>query len=155
MRVGVIGAGSISGIYLDNLINKFQNMSIIAIASKNINNAREKALKYGLMLQTTEELINNPEVELIINLTPVGVHYELIKASLLAGKHVYTEKTLADSLEKAKELLELADEKGLMLCSAPDTFMGAAYQTARNAIDDGVIGDVSLSQYHQIEIIEY
>ncbi len=143
MRVGVIGSGAISGIYLDNMINKFENIEVIAIASNQVETAKQKGVKYGIKVQTTEELINNPEIEMIVNLTPVGAHYELIRASLLAGKHVYTEKTLTDNIEKAKELLDIANEKKLMLCSAPDTFLGAAYQTARNAIDEGLIGRVS------------
>ncbi len=143
MKVGIIGSGAISSIYLENMITKFENIDVIAIASKNIENAIEKAKKYDIKALTTEKLINNPEIELIVNLTPVGAHYELIKAALLAGKHVYTEKTLTDDLEKAKELVEIANKKGLLLCSAPDTFLGAAYQTARRAIDEGLIGDVS------------
>lgn len=70
------------------------------------------------------------------------MHYELIKKALLAGKHVYTEKTMTDEVNKAKELVELAEEKGLYLGSAPDTFLGAALQTARRAIDDGILGEI-------------
>lgn len=143
MNVGIIGSGVISDIYLENMIHKFEQTNVIAIASKHIENARKKAEKFNIIAQNVEELIHNPEIELIVNLTPVGAHYEIIKAALLAGKHVYTEKTLTDNLESAKELVELAEEKGLVLCSAPDTFMGAAYQTARHAIDAGLIGEVN------------
>ena len=61
-------------------------------------------------------------IEMVVNLTPVGAHYDLIKSALLAGKHVYTEKTITDDVTKAKELLDLAEEKNLYLGAAPDTF---------------------------------
>lgn len=141
--IGVIGTGAISDIYLKNMSQKFGNLELEAIASRHFENAVKKAKEYGLKAQTTEELIHNPKVDLIVVLTPVGSHYELIKAALLAGKHVYTEKTITEDLVKAKELIDLANEKGLYLGSAPDTFMGAAYQTAQRAIDSGLIGEVN------------
>lgn len=143
LYVGVIGTGAISDIYLKNMSQKFNNLELEAIASKHFENAVRKAEEYGIKAQTTEELIHNPKVDLIVILTPVGSHYELIKAALLAGKHVYTEKTITDNLVNAKELIDIANEKGLCLGSAPDTFMGAAYQTAQRAIDSGLIGEVN------------
>ena len=66
----------------------------------------------------------------------------MTKAALLAGKHVYSEKPLAADWDEGRELVALAEEKGLMLGGAPDTFMGAGIQTCRKLIDEGVIGDV-------------
>lgn len=63
--------------------------------------------------------------------------------ALEAGKHVYTEKTMTLAPETAAKLIELAEEKHLYLGSAPDTFLGSALQTARKAIDDGLIGEVT------------
>lgn len=142
MKVGVIGSGAISDIYLSNMIEKFDNLEVICIASKHPEHAKAKAEKYNIAACSVEELLENPEVEMVVNLTPASVHYELIKKALLAGKHVYTEKTMTDEVNKAKELVELAEEKGLYLGSAPDTFLGAALQTARRAIDDGILGEI-------------
>lgn len=142
MNVGVIGAGAISDIYLKNMINEHDSLKVFAIAANHIENARKKADEYGIEACTVEELLANPQIEMVVNLTPVGAHYDLVKAALLAGKHVYTEKTITDDPEKAKELLELAEEKNLYLGAAPDTFLGAAWQTARTAIDEGVIGEI-------------
>ncbi len=143
MKVGVIGSGAISGIYLKNMIERFDNLEVIAIADRRGVGAGEKAKAYGIEAVTVEALLSHPEVEMIVNLTPVGTHYDLIKSALLAGKHVYTEKTLTSDPVQAKELLDLADENGLYLGSAPDTFMGSALQSARQAIDDGIIGEVN------------
>ncbi len=143
LNVGVIGSGAISNIYLENMINKFDNVEVVAVASKNFGNAEKKAKEFNLEAKTTEELINDLNIDLIVILTPVGSHYELIKKSLLAGKHVYTEKTITESLDQAKELLEIANEKNLFIGSAPDTFMGGAFQSARSAIESGMLGEVN------------
>ena len=132
---GVVGAGAISDIYLKNMIHRFDNLSVKSICAGHIENAQKKAREYGVQAVTMEEMLDDPEIRLIVNLTPAHVHYSVIRAALEHGKHVYTEKTLTDDLEKSAELVELAREKGLYLGSAPDTFLGAALQTARAAID--------------------
>lgn len=141
-RVGVIGSGAISDIYLSNMIEKFDRLEVIAVASKHLENAKKKAEQYNIKACTVEELLADESIDMVVNLTPASAHYELIKAALLAGKHVYTEKTITDDVDKAKELLQLADEKGLYLGSAPDTFLGAALQTARGVIDAGTLGEI-------------
>ncbi len=142
MKVGVIGAGVISDIYLENMIHMFDNLTVIAVSSVPMEGAIEKAKKYGIEARTTEEIFVDPEIEAAVILTPVGTHYELIKQALLSGKHVYTEKTIASNTTQAKELCCIADEKGLYLGSAPDTFLGAAAQTAKQAIDSGMLGEI-------------
>ncbi len=146
MRVGVIGAGAISGIYLKNMTTLFSDtLEVVCIAARNLAHAEKRASEYGPGIRacTVDELLADPAVELVVVLTPVGTHAELIHRALLAGKHVYTEKTIADSPDKAAELLKLADERGLWLGSAPDTFLGSALQTARKALDDGLAGEVN------------
>lgn len=146
MRTGVIGCGAISDIYLKNMINRFDNLEVAACAANHLENAVKKARKYGLKACTVEELLADPSIELVVVLTPAPTHYELVKRALNAGKHVYTEKTITISTETARELLNLADEKGLYLGAAPDTFLGASWQTARELIDGGRIGEVTSFQ---------
>ena len=143
MKTGVIGAGFISQIYLQNMTQKFDNLDVIAVADLNIENARKRAEEFGIYGCTVEELLQNKEIEMVVVLTPVGAHYNVIRQALEAGKHVYTEKTITDSTSTARELLELADSKGLYLGSAPDTFLGSAIQTAKMAIEDGMLGDIN------------
>ncbi|MFW2504167.1 VOC family protein [Clostridium diolis] len=142
MKIGVIGAGIISEIYLLNMIEKFDNIEVIAIADLNMDNAKKRAEQFGISACTMDELMKNPEIEMVVNLTPVGAHYSVIKDALTAGKHVYTEKTITNDSAKAAELLELADAKGLYLGSAPDTFLGSAIQTAKMAIEDKLLGEI-------------
>ncbi len=142
MNVGVIGAGAISGIYLENMIRRFKGLQVKAISSAHMESARKKAAEWGLQARTTEEILADPEIEMVVILTSASVHYPLIKEALLNGKHVYSEKTITDDFEQAKELRELAAAKGLYLGCAPDTFLGSALQAARAAIDRGLLGDI-------------
>ena len=142
MRVGVIGAGIISEIYLTNMIHRFDNLEVVAICSQRMDSARRRAAQFGIEARTLDEILSDDSIELIVNLTPTPAHEAIIRRALEAGKHVYTEKTLTGSHETAFALRNLAAEKGLWLGSAPDTFLGAALQTARKAIDDGLLGEV-------------
>ena len=142
VRVAVIGSGIISDIYLKNMTQRFDILDVRALGSAHIENARRPE-QYGLPARTVDEILADPDIEMIVNLTPASVHEEIIRRALEAGKHVYTEKTLTAGYPSAKALCALAAEKGLWLGSAPDTFMGAALQTARRAIDDGLIGEVT------------
>lgn len=142
LHIGIIGSGALSGIYLDNLSTRFLNVELEAISSKGMASAKHKAEQYHIRALTTEDMINDPNIDMVVILTPVQTHYELIKKSLLAGKHVYTEKTMTETYAQAKELCDLADSKGLYLGCAPDTFLGIGFQTARKALDDNIIGTI-------------
>ncbi len=143
VTAGVVGAGIISEIYLKNMTTLFPHLRVKAVSAVHADHAKARAEQFGISWCTTDELLSDPEIDLIVNLTPLGAHYGIIKAALEAGKHVYTEKTLTDDLTKAEELLTLAEKKGLVLAGAPDTFLGSGVQTARSALDQGLIGRVT------------
>ena len=141
MKTAVIGSGRISEEYLRNMIHTFNNLDVVGCSSASMESAKKRAAEFGIRAMTNEEIFADPAIELVIVLVPAPAHYGLIEQALLAGKHVYTEKTMTVSLEDARRLVTLANEKGLYLGSAPDTFLGAAWQTARKALDDGLIGE--------------
>ncbi len=143
MRTGVIGAGAISGIYLNNLKNMFDCFELVSVAANHIENAEKKAEEFGIWACTVDEMLDDETIELVIILTPAGSHYDLIRRALLAGKHVYSEKTIAQNSIQAKELMDLAAINHLYLGSAPDTFLGSAFQTAKKAVEDGTIGEIN------------
>ena len=143
MRIGFVGVGAISGIYLENLTKRFNDeLEIIGVCDLIRERAENAVKKYNIpkLYKDMHELFADPEVDIVLNITRPDEHFEVTKAALLAGKHVYSEKPLASTLEGAKELVALALEKHLELGGAPDTFMGAGIQTCRKLIDDGVIG---------------
>ncbi len=143
LNVGVIGAGAISGIYLENMTNMFDNIRPVAVCAAHVEKAEAKAAQFGIRACTLDEMLFDPDIDICVNLTPVNAHYEIIRRALMAGKHVYTEKTICETVAQASELCALADEKNLYLGSAPDTFLGSAIQSARKAIDEGLIGDIN------------
>ena len=146
MKTAVVGCGAISDIYLQNMIQRFSCLEVVSCCAKHRSSAEKKAAQYGLQASTLDAICADPSIELIVNLTPATEHTAIIRQALEAGKHVYTEKVLTADFEEAKELLALADARGLRLGCAPDTFLGGALQTARWALDGGMIGEVTSVQ---------
>ncbi|MBB5266034.1 putative dehydrogenase [Catenibacillus scindens] len=139
--IGIIGCGTISDVYLTNITQHYHNVKVIACADMFLEKAEAAKEKFNLPKAcTVDELLANPEVELVVNLTIPAAHYEINMKALNAGKNVYCEKPLALNLEDAEATVKLAKEKGLIACSAPDTFLGAGVQTCRKMIDEGKIG---------------
>ncbi|MDR2600361.1 MAG: Gfo/Idh/MocA family oxidoreductase [Oscillospiraceae bacterium] len=140
VKVGIIGCGNISGIYLDNLTKKFHNVEPIAVADKVNEKAINSAKKYDILSCSVDELLANVEIDIVLNLTTPESHFDINMASLLAGKHVYCEKPLAITREEGAKTVELAKKKGLLIACAPDTFLGGGLQTCIKLINDGWIG---------------
>lgn len=140
-KVGIIGCGNISGIYLQNCTKVFKNLELVAVADIDMSRAKAKAEEYGVPKAcTVKELLADPEIEIVINLTIPVAHAEVNMMALEAGKNVHVEKPLAIKREDGRKMLELARSKGLLVGCAPDTFMGGGIQTCRKLIDDGWIG---------------
>ncbi|MBM7570414.1 Gfo/Idh/MocA family protein [Aquibacillus albus] len=140
IKVGLIGCGNISGIYLKT-IPKFSLLEMVACADIDLDKATEKAKEYNVPKAcSVEELLSIPEIDIVVNLTIPSAHAEVSLKVLEAGKHVYVEKPLAVTREDGKRILEKAEEKGLRVGSAPDTVLGGGIQTCRKLIEDGWIG---------------
>ncbi len=140
VRTGVIGCGAISGAYLA-MGKNFPAVEFVACADLDMDRARAKAKEYGVPRATSvDELLKDPAIELVLNLTIPRAHAAVSLACLDAGKHVYSEKPLGTSREEGRKISELARAKKLKVGSAPDTFMGAGIQTARKLIEEGAIG---------------
>ncbi|WP_019911186.1 Gfo/Idh/MocA family protein [Paenibacillus sp. HW567] len=140
VKVGIIGCGKISGIYMENC-QKFALLDLAACADMDPARAAEQAANYGIpLVYTVDQLLEDPEIEIVINLTIPAAHAEISTRALEAGKHVYVEKPLTVTREEGRRVLDLAAEKGLLVGSAPETFLGAGIQTALKLIEDGVIG---------------
>ena len=143
VKTAIVGCGMISDAYLNTMINKFKILDVVGCCDMNLDKAQTTAQKYGIKVLSMEEILADGSIEIVVNLTTPVAHYPVIKQLLEAGKHVYTEKVLSVELEHAAELVKIADQKNLYLGAAPDTFLGSAIQTARYAVDSGMIGDVT------------
>jgi len=141
MRVGVIGCGSISSTYLENS-KRFEEFEIVGCADKDMNSAitRCDETKIGNAVHI-EELLADETIDLVINLTPPSAHVKVSTMILEAGKHLYSEKPIALTSEEGQKLIQLAEWKRLKIGCAPDTFLGAACQTAKKIIESGKIGE--------------
>lgn len=143
IKTAVIGCGMISNIYIKNFINLFSVIDLVALCDVNEKAALEKSEFFHIPVRSMEDILADPQIVMVVNLTGPAVHYSVIKTCLEAGKHVFTEKTLCADFERGQELVRIAKEKNLYLGVAPDTFLGAGLQTARFALDHGLIGKVT------------
>ncbi|MBO1075199.1 Gfo/Idh/MocA family protein [Roseomonas marmotae] len=139
VKVGLIGCGNISAAYL-RAAPLFPELRIAACADLNESQARARAEEFGLRAVTVDALLDDPEIEIVLNLTTPQAHVPVGLDALAHGKHVHAEKPLAPTVAEGRRLIEAARRAGLRVGSAPDTFLGGAHQTARKLIDDGAIG---------------
>ena len=139
-RVGVLGCGVISRQYVANA-KAFDSFELVSCADLDPSQAEALADGNGLNVASVDELIGDPAIDVILNLTPPGAHVAVVRACLAAGKHVYTEKPLATETADAAELVAEARRLGLRIGCAPDTFLGSAYQAGRALLDAGAIGE--------------
>ncbi len=141
IKVGIVGAGAISGAYLKRL-PMFENLEVAACADLIAERAKAKAAEFNIPKAcSVRQLLRDPEIGIVLNLTVPKAHAKVALAALKAGKSVYSEKPMAVKPRDARRILALAAEKGLRTGGAPDTFLGAGLQTCRKAIDDGLIGE--------------
>jgi len=139
-KTAIIGSGMISAVYLNTLCKFFKITEVAGCSDIVPERSKKRAEEYNIKQMTTEEIINDPEIRIVVILTEAPFHYELTKQALNAGKHVYCEKMMAVDLAEGEELAALAKEKKLQYTVAPDAFLGAGLQTARWIIDSGMIG---------------
>lgn len=142
VKTAVIGAGMISPAYLDSFYHKFSIIDLVGISDIVSEKSKEKAEIFKTKQLTNEQILNDPEIELVLNLTYPSAHYEVSKSILNAGKHCYSEKMMSTTLSEAQELGRISRGKNLMFAAGPDTFFGAAEQTARLIVEKGLIGEV-------------
>ncbi|NUS11711.1 MAG: Gfo/Idh/MocA family oxidoreductase [Streptomyces sp.] len=140
LRVGMVGAGKISGQYLDT-IARLDGLRLTAVTDLDPARAKEAAERTGAgTAGSVAELVERDDVDAVLNLTIPAVHAEVALAAIAAGKHVYGEKPLAATRAEATAILTAARTAGVRVGSAPDTVLGTGTQTARKAVDDGLIG---------------
>jgi predicted dehydrogenase len=140
INIGIIGCGTISSIYME-MGKLFPSLHVTACADIDEERARAQAAKHDIPnVYTVAELLADPAIDIVINLTIPQAHAEVALAALEAGKSVYNEKPLAISREDARRTLDVAAARGLRVGCAPDTFLGGGLQTCRALIDQGVIG---------------
>ncbi|ULH17222.1 Gfo/Idh/MocA family oxidoreductase (plasmid) [Deinococcus sp. KNUC1210] len=139
LLVGIVGTGVISRAYLE-IARDLGLFRVAAVTDLDLSRAEALAQEFGVRALPMDELLASSEIGAVVNLTPPAAHAGVSLAALNAGKHVYSEKPLATSREDGQAILETAARLGLRVGCAPDTFLGAGLQTARELLDAGTIG---------------
>lgn len=139
-HVGLVGCGVIARNYVRGAAG-FDTFDVVACADLDAAAAEAFAVEHELLASPVDELVADPGLDVILNLTPPVAHAAITRAALQQGKHVYTEKPVATSVADARDLVEEAAARGLRLGCAPDTFLGSAYETGRELIERGAIGE--------------
>ena len=140
LKVGIIGCGNIAAQYLDTF-SRLSSVDLVAVADLVPERAAEVAARVpGVQALSIDELLAEPSIQLVVNLTIPAAHAEVALRIIAAGKEVYTEKPLTSDAESAAAVLDAADAAGVWVGCAPDTVLGTGLQTARKAVDDGLIG---------------
>ena len=147
-RVGIIGCGNIAPSYVRTLA-ELGWIEVAAFADGVPERAQRFAAEHAALVgperagaaMGVDELLADASVDAVVNLTPAHMHAAVTRSVLEAGKAAFSEKPLGIDLDEGRALHDLARACGLRLGCAPDTFLGAGLQTARDAIDRGVIGE--------------
>ncbi|MDT0317014.1 Gfo/Idh/MocA family protein [Streptomyces millisiae] len=139
-RIGILGSGNIFGRYVAGMA-RYPELPIVRVGDIDPARAKQAAVEHSIPAWGDDaELYADESVDIIVNLTPPVHHARTIVTALEAGKHVYVEKPLGTTVEEGRAVLDAAAASGRVLGSAPDTFLGSASQTARRAIDAGLVG---------------
>jgi predicted dehydrogenase len=145
MRIAIVGTGYVADFYLTTLANH-PALTLLGVTDRDEAKARRFAGYHGLhCYRDLGELLADGRVELVVNLTNPSSHYQVSRAALLAGKHVYSEKPLSTSFPEARELVELAEARGLSVAGAPCGLLSEAAQTAAKVLREGRLGTVRLA----------
>lgn len=147
LGIGFIGTGNISSAYLKAILGKdgmpgFPVLDIKALSDMRPEAASARASEFGLKAMSIEDMLADPEIGLVVNLTIPRAHVEVGLKCLAARKHVYSEKPLGITFAEGRKLLDAANAAGLRIGSAPDTFLGGAHQQARAVVDSGALGQI-------------
>ncbi len=139
LKVGLIGTGNIAPAYIQGCA-PFDIIEITACADILLDRAQDFAAEHGLIACGVDSLLAREDIDIVVNLTIPAAHAEVSLQIIEAGKHAYSEKALAINREDGEKIIKAAQAAGLRMGCAPDTFLGGGLQSARKAIDEGLIG---------------
>ena len=140
MKIAYVGCGYVFDIYMRTAWGH-PELEVCGIFDIDLARSATVSRHYGYTIYPSyDALLSDPEVEIVVNLTSIGSHYDAIKRALEAGKHVYSEKPVTTDLAQTRELFALAEARGLVLTGAPCNLYSDAVGTVWKAIRDGAIG---------------
>ena len=137
-KAALIGSGDISHIYLENMVRRFNVLELVGCSDISEERSRARAEEFGISQLTNEQILSDPEIDRVINTTYPTAHYEVSRAALEAGKHVFSEKMIAVALDEGRVLAELGRKPGRYPSAAPDPVLGPGRPTVRTHSPHGM-----------------
>lgn len=143
-RVGLIGLGAISYAHEAGYSEMGEQCQIVAMCDINEEEVNNRIGMYDGSKGYTryQDLLENPDVDMVDIIVPHVLHYEIAKAALLKGKHVLVEKPITVKSEQGQELIDLAKQAGLKFSVAENTHFVTAYLKAEQILQQGTLGDI-------------
>ena len=139
-KIAIVGTGFVADYYMTTLANHPQ-IELAGVWDRDAGRLAAFAAFHGTRrYESMQDVLGDAETRIVVNLTPPASHFEVSKAALDAGKHVYCEKPLAMSFGEAKALTDLANSKGLTLCAAPANALSDAFDEFAVRLASGAIG---------------
>ena len=148
LRWGIVSTGRAADVLVGPAINEAEDSKIVAVYSRDQEKADAYAAKHGAAhaYSSYDDLLGDPDVDVVYIASPNSLHYEQVVAAAKAGKHIYCDKPLAMNAEEARKAVAAAKDAGVRLGVNFQTRHYAANQEAARLIRDGVIGDVTLME---------
>lgn len=144
MKIAIVGCGFVADYYLSTLPFHPQ-LELVGVTDQIAERTQKFASFHSVpSYEKLDDLLADSQVDIVLNLTNPRSHYEVSKAALNAGKHVYSEKPLAMSISDAKELVDLAQDRNLHISSAPCSALSETAQTIWKALRNQIVGKVRL-----------
>ncbi|RCS25706.1 gfo/Idh/MocA family oxidoreductase [Phyllobacterium salinisoli] len=150
MKIAILGTGFVADYYMTTLPNH-PSLQLAGVYDRDPERLKQFCAFYDVRAYAgLDEVLADPDIAIVVNLTTPENHYEISKRTLEAGKHVYCEKPLAMRFEEAQDLVALASRRRLTLCAAPANALSDANRLVRKALSDRAIGTPRLV-YAQME----
>lgn len=142
MRIAIVGCGYVADYYVKTM-KLHPELDLVGVMDRNLERAKKFSNYHSVpAYDSFEQLLNDSQVEIVLNLTNPYSHFEVSKACLEAGKHVYSEKPLAMDFSEAKQLVELAKSKNLYISAAPCSILNESAQTLWKALREEKVGPI-------------
>ena len=146
VRIGVIGAGRIGKIHIENLVYRVPDATVVAVADVDVENTKKWAAKYGItkVLAEPKELINDPKIDGVVICSPTDTHAEYVIEAARVGKQIFCEKPIAQKLDATKQALTAVEEAGVKLQIGFNRRFDANFKAIRQLVESGKIGEPHL-----------
>lgn len=150
-KIAVLGCG----IWGRNIVRNFYNLNALGMVCDLDDENLAKVKEQYPDVKTTKDfndILNSKEITGVVVVTPSHTHYKFVKAMLEAGKHVYVEKPISTVAQEAKDLTDVADEKGLVLMVGHLLLYHPAVNRLKMLIEEGVLGDIVYAQSDRLNV---